>query len=1038
MTTTAAALSLARRGELQAEAEAITRELQAGGADLGAAAQRLLRRARVYADMGDGARAREDIARAAALARDPEHGAAEDVAAVERALREISVSAPGAAGGALGAATDEELVARAASDSDGGSAAAELEARVGAKRARLDSAQICRLVDAFHERCARGGADGDAAAAAALASCVGAAVARIGGGGGAGSRQSLAEVAGRMARGWERRDADGAFKQRACSHGASMYAAAAHALATLGGQAQGPGAADGALGAAYAFYVHQVWPVGSLPDAAGGAQGGVCQGALRLLAGSAPHFVAAFVSAGPPGRGAAASPMGRLLGLLGQPQASDSDSDSDSDGGGRGAPALAMLVASQVVGAARDPANSALLPGHDPAATAAAGGPATALARLRATAAEVLDAWVQSTAQAERARGLRALAALYEAGAGAELAAELWLRSGWAEDLWDQGEFDRGETQAALLRLADACSADGGSGARMKRLGSGLVQALARGPDAALAELAAVVLAKWSGLPAAPAAAKPGQGAAEKDGAGQDTPDADPIQLADTHIRRIAACAGAGAGADLGAAERSAEALAYLCLRPQLKEHVARSDGLLAALFGLARGAGAARAGLRFAAVMLIGNLTRYRPVLSDEQRRMQQLQRLGAGEKKKADQKRDQDQDQDRDSPLDAPEAVAARARLVCGAGGAAVLVAAAQGRARASDAARDAVAEALVSLATSPGLRGLLVQQGAVPALLGMQTGAVPAVAGMQAGAGPGPLRQKRDRDVALALAKIAVSVPPHLAFRDPRAVARLLLALLAEDADPQALLMRFEALLALTNLASAEPGSPADVRGYIAALGGVPLVEAAMLSDHPLVRRAATELVCNLVCDAAVFERYVRGADRHVPAGPESAGPRIVELPSDEDEAEPDEGDPGPDPDGYRAQRLHLLVALADVDDAATRSAAAGALAVLSSDARCCRYLFLAHPRAAAVLLRLATDGDDDDDDDDSADDVAAGFRHRVAVVWANAARCGDARVAAALRAQRGVVDCLQRMAADPQAPGRAAAESALATILSRPKR
>ncbi|KAJ1944219.1 class II myosin, partial [Kickxella alabastrina] len=281
------------------------------------------------------------------------------------------------------------------------------------------------------------------------------------------------------------------------------------------------------------------------------------------------------------------------------------------------------------------------------------------------------------------------------------------------------------------------------------------------------------------------------------------------------------------------------------------------------------------------------------------------------------------------------------------------------------------------------------------------------------------PSALLQGRDRRVAFALAKIAISVPPHLAFDDPREIARLLLALLAEESDAQALLMRFEALLALTNLASAPPGSSHDVRGYLANdLDGISLVELVLLSDHVLVRRAATELVCNLVYNEAVFERFAKGADAHVPA--DEFTPGIVELPSDGE----GEGDgASSDGAGYRSQRLHLLVALADVDDAATRSAAAGALAVLTSDPRCCRYLFLVHPRAGDVVLGLLAV------EDGVGDKEAAAFRHRVAVIWANAASCGDRSVVARLGADDGVVAALKEMTADAKMPYYAAAKSAL---------
>ncbi|KAJ1805048.1 SWI5-dependent HO expression protein 4, partial [Coemansia sp. RSA 2599] len=355
-----------------------------------------------------------------------------------------------------------------------------------------------------------------------------------------------------------------------------------------------------------------------------------------------------------------------------------------------------------------------------------------------------------------------------------------------------------------------------------------------------------------------------------------------------------------------------------------------------------------------------------------------------------------------------DSSEHVSKRSVAVCKAGCLSMLVAAVQPARRPSDNLKDAVAEIMVSLATTQALRGLIVQQGGVRALLGLLTADAPKAAkddsdkgddGKQSTKMPQALRQQRDKNAAFALAKIAISVPPHLAFQDPREIVRLLLSLLAEETETQALLMKFEALLALTNFASAQPGSAHDVRGYMANdLGGISLIEMVVLSDHVLVRRAATELICNLVYEPSVFERYVKNADSCVPPpsaaedsaqGPELLSERmpsgIVEISSDDDGEQTSERSKGDmkenkqkqDNDAYRSQRLHLLIALSDVDDAATRSAAAGALAVLSNDPRCSRYLFLAHPRASEVLLDLLSDNASDNEKDPSS---LAAFKHR----------------------------------------------------------
>ncbi|KAJ2443517.1 hypothetical protein GGF42_006600 [Coemansia sp. RSA 2424] len=53
----------------------------------------------------------------------------------------------------------------------------------------------------------------------------------------------------------------------------------------------------------------------------------------------------------------------------------------------------------------------------------------------------------------------------------------------------------------------------------------------------------------------------------------------------------------------------------------------------------------------------------------------------------------------------------------------------------------------------------------------------------------------------------------------------------------------------------------------------------------------------------------------------------------------------------------------------------------------------------------------------------------FKHRVAVIWANAASCGDARVCAKLREQVKIAESLREMASDSSTPYHAAANSAL---------
>ncbi|KAJ2809160.1 SWI5-dependent HO expression protein 4 [Coemansia guatemalensis] len=1016
----------------QDRVDRITRELQA---DSTAAPKLLLERAQAYGDMGEELLARSDLAQAAALVKESRYKTPESVAAVEQAFRELTVAREGGGTAAQRASSTESeqsqyrqnsneelagLASEAATQQAWGDVAtitAEIGRRVAAKQMEPDSDLLCALLDVFHSACEQGEL-GAHDAAKAVAASAGAAATKLAASDAQqqteanttepqrahASTAALEAAVARAIGAWDDHDDNSEFRQKAARYGARMYAACAYALAThLGDNSSSGKQGDSAAAAAaakqremYKLYIGRVWLEATAATATAEEAGDATQGLLRMLTADRTLFAELFAAAGGGVTEAKGMrPLERLLAQLGQ-----------SDTAGGSARGMAMLVVSQLVAAAKGTASGKR-----------SEGPPAAIQQLRADTARILDGWIQSTKQAERTRGLQALAALYESGTGTELAAELWLQRGWAEELWDQGEWDGHDAQLALLHLADASSAHATVAAQMKRLGSALVLKLARrkpdnGADAAedaVANAAAGVLAKWAGLPADAAAAAGQEGVAPE--AAEPTPEADPVELADQHMSRITAQATAGADA-AATMEASVEALGYLSLRPSLKEHIVQNSAALAAIFACGQASGSAS--FCFAAAMLVRNLTQPRAVLSEEQQRLQQLQRMGNRAQSTATSRTTAEQEKEDERELDAPPLVARRAERVCAAGAVPMLVSAVLPPAHPSDGLKDAVAEIFAALATAPALRGRLVQQGAVSCLLRLLTPDAPKAAAVSAEPRPAPrpLSQPRDRNIAWALAKIGISVPPHLAFRHPREIVRLLLALAAEDADTQALLMRFEALLALTNLASAPPGSLDDVRAYLAIdLAGFGLIESALLSSHPLVRRAATELACNLVYDPAVFERFAAGADKCVPPDddqPEQLLPSgIVELPDDDDtqQLRPSDGD-----DAYRAQRLHLLVALSDVDDVATRSASAGALAILSSDPRCARYLFLAHPRASAVFADLATD---DCDGDMSARD---GMRHRVAVICANAAACTDTRVAARIRRSPDLVTSLRDMAKD----------------------
>lgn len=237
--------------------------------------------------------------------------------------------------------------------------------------------------------------------------------------------------------------------------------------------------------------------------------------------------------------------------------------------------------------------------------------------------------------------------------------------------------------------------------------------------------------------------------------------------------------------------------------------------------------------------------------------------------------------------------------------------------------------------------------------------------------------------------ALAKMVISVPPQLLFPAPSEVNALnalrpLELLLCHSGSN--LLQKFEALMALTNLASVNPEFgdrivTAELPAPENTLRGagssnktkvVDVVETLMLDDNTLVQRAATELVCNLVnCEKG----YMLFSGE---SGAEPANPRA-------------------------AARLGILLLLTDADDMATRQAASGALASLTDSAAACHSL-LAGGGISTSTKRSAWDrvaelfapgGAQEDDDGERLEVVSSeppdvGLAHRGAVILANLTR------------------------------------------------
>ncbi|KAF6228916.1 hypothetical protein HO133_007028 [Letharia lupina] len=366
--------------------------------------------------------------------------------------------------------------------------------------------------------------------------------------------------------------------------------------------------------------------------------------------------------------------------------------------------------------------------------------------------------------------------------------------------------------------------------------------------------------------------------------------------------------------------QSSIEGLAYASVQPKIKEELARDDEFLKKLLRNLRHSPPGSP-TSFGGLALIDNLTRYLPNLSEEQRRMAQLKAY-ANASKNAPQA----------DPLDEDAAVTERCKAIVNAGAISVLVGM---RKNLSPNSMNIVIRILLSLSRTSSLRGIIAQQGGVRLLLQGYTLII----------GSSDSDMEVRRTAAHALARILISIDPSLVFPSSgsmplTSVIRPILSLLREDSGPMTqgprdLLPTFEALIALANLATVPSSGAAESiirQAY-------PTIEDLLLSNNTLVQRAATQLVCNLA---------------NCPLG--------VELFADESPA--------------AARRMHILLAMADVEDVATRCAAAGALAVVTEFEGAVKAI-LARNRAMEIILALA--------DDESGD---RGIVHRACVCVMNA--------------------------------------------------
>ena len=150
-------------------------------------------------------------------------------------------------------------------------------------------------------------------------------------------------------------------------------------------------------------------------------------------------------------------------------------------------------------------------------------------------------------------------------------------------------------------------------------------------------------------------------------------------------------------------------------------------------------------------------------------------------------------------------------------------------------SDQSLEQIVLALNRMANVQSVRGTMIQQGVLSALIKLE----------KHEKNPTDIRKKIIRMIRHCMAKLLVTINPSLLTSAQSMGAIKPLIQLVREIESKDL-QKFEALLSLTNLASMGDST----KNKIASEKGISSVKFAMFSDHPMVKKAATECLCNMV--------------------------------------------------------------------------------------------------------------------------------------------------------------------------------------------
>lgn len=422
------------------------------------------------------------------------------------------------------------------------------------------------------------------------------------------------------------------------------------------------------------------------------------------------------------------------------------------------------------------------------------------------------------------------------------------------------------------------------------------------------------------------------------------------------------------------------EGLAYLSVDPVVKETLAKDSKFLSRLFALvprqktiAQPPQEVNTTLLYGILVIVANLAAYRPRLSEEDAQIDKLRRMAKVGKGGPMTSEGAELD-----VLDDDEHVRQRCQKLIAGGALDVMTTLPTTDSRGI---RVSAGKAFLSLVEDKGNRGKILQYGGGKTLAQLIRQALTGL-----GSGKSNILDVTDLDAIQALAKLAITASPVQVFGPNEgavydAIRPFSLMLLHPSST---LLQRFEAIMALTNLSS--QGHEAASR-VAKAEGLMNKIELLLLEQHPLIRRAAMELICNLIAGSEdVFERY-GGADS-------SKGAK---------------------------SKLQVLLALSDVDDLPTRLAASGALATVTSAPSACRVLLdLQHERQRVLpilahLIDPLAVPSHEEDGDEAEIETDPGLVHRGVICTRNLLlSVGDMQVQKQLAAEATAVGLVQALA------------------------